>query len=260
MEKIKFNDIVGMLERDEMREITGGCGSSTGCGVASLPGIQLNEVIVYTNPSSYSPSLGVGFYGSYYNASNNNYGGSTNQPYNNYGGGGSQNGVNSQNGGSHAIPMTNLPTGDGNHPQVSNMCVFKNMEVVEKYFGKTLTQGNFVTNYALQYKIPDVTTVFTTGFKNTQAELKDFIKANFNTASCSTPLAIVAAVNNNQPVLAFLTNSVAPNGNIDGHEVTIVEYNQTTDLFRYYDSVTDHYLWGSGTSFSEAQAVFSPKN
>lgn len=28
MEKIKFNDIVGMLERDEMREITGGCGNS----------------------------------------------------------------------------------------------------------------------------------------------------------------------------------------------------------------------------------------
>lgn len=28
MEKIKFNDIVGMLERDEMREIIGGCGNS----------------------------------------------------------------------------------------------------------------------------------------------------------------------------------------------------------------------------------------
>jgi hypothetical protein len=92
MEKIKFNDIVGMLERDEMREITGGCGSNTGCGVASLPGVQLNEVIVYTKPSSYTPSLGISFYGSYYNASNdpsyNNYGNSTNQSYNNYGGGG----------------------------------------------------------------------------------------------------------------------------------------------------------------------------
>jgi hypothetical protein len=31
MEKIKFTDIAGMLERDEMREITGGCGTNA-CG------------------------------------------------------------------------------------------------------------------------------------------------------------------------------------------------------------------------------------
>lgn len=30
--KIKFSDIAGMLERDEMREITGACGSACGTG------------------------------------------------------------------------------------------------------------------------------------------------------------------------------------------------------------------------------------
>ncbi|WP_202704082.1 hypothetical protein, partial [Flavobacterium sp. UGB4466] len=32
LKKIKFSDIVGMLEKDEMREIIGGCGSTTGSG------------------------------------------------------------------------------------------------------------------------------------------------------------------------------------------------------------------------------------
>jgi hypothetical protein len=37
MEKIKFTDIAGMLERDEMRELTGGCGTNA-CGAPELSG------------------------------------------------------------------------------------------------------------------------------------------------------------------------------------------------------------------------------
>jgi hypothetical protein len=72
--KIKFSDIAGMLERDEMREITGGCGSYACGGMYGVPNI-------YSGPGSGSSSILSGFGGG--TAIGSTFGGQTYSGYNN---------------------------------------------------------------------------------------------------------------------------------------------------------------------------------
>lgn len=258
--KIKFSDIVGMLERDEMKEILGGSGY--GSGDYTYNGGSLNTVNVGGGGGSSSSSFNS-FYNSWvssynssinnsdtttssYSNSNNNYGGS--------GGGGSSGSF--QQTFSHSLPMTNLPIGNGKNTQVGGLCLFRNMEVVEKYFGKSLNQSVFVMQYWHKHPTENVSL---TGFQGNTVELTEFINESFNTTACTTKTAMITAINSNQPILAFLINNKLPNGTIDGHEVTIIEYKESIDSFKYYDSSTDKYSWKSFSYFTGCQAVISPK-
>jgi hypothetical protein len=61
--KIKFTDIAGMLDRDQMREITGGCGVSTGSAMTIQSG-GLGCSASWSNTSScWSSITGMGFGG-----------------------------------------------------------------------------------------------------------------------------------------------------------------------------------------------------
>ena len=299
MEKIKFTDIAGMLERDEMREITGGCGQTYGSAGgwgggggsswASITGMGFGGGASYGGNSasssgsssgssySYNPTTtydssgghlgGITIYSGNHNSnssynnvtannglgiyqSNNNHGSSSN-----YGGGG---GINSQQIGSHSLPMTNLPRGNGSNPQDGNVCVFRNMEVVEKYFSKSLRLSDYVEQYSQTYHVP-TDYVVDEGFKGTNVEMKKFISQNFNTTACTTFPSLVTAINNNQPILAMLTLSTNINGDIKGHEVTIVAYDAEKNMFKYYDSAIDKYKYAGSGSFTNALAIVSSK-
>lgn len=84
MRKIKFTDIVGMLERDEMREITGGCGQSYGSAsgwggggggssFGSIMGMGFGGGASYGGSSSGSSSSSSASSYSSANYSSNNY-------------------------------------------------------------------------------------------------------------------------------------------------------------------------------------------
>lgn len=255
LSKIKFSDIAGMLDRDQMKEIIGGSGG--GSGDYTYNGGTLNTVYVGGGGgggSSYSSPSFLSYYNnlaSSYNSNTNNS--STTNSYSNYGGGGGS----ATQPGTHSLPLSNLPVGNGTNTQVANFCVFRNMEVVEKYFSKSVSQGSFVLQYWQQHPNENPAQ---TGFKGTTAELTSFINANFNTIACTNINSIISAINSDQPVLAFLTNSVLANGTIDGHEVTITGYNASTNLFTFYNSVTDKYETKPGSAFSGALAVTGAKN
>lgn len=253
-QKIKFNDIKGMLSRDEMKEIIGGCGSGSGSDPWASGGgsITLPTVTVYgsyNNSSNYfAIANALSYYGgtNYGNPNAGYYSGPTTS-----GGGGSTTTTTPQPG-PHNLPTAHLPVGNGTNTQVANLCVFRNMEVVEQYFGKTVTQGSFVLQY-MQTHIGS--NPIMNGFEGTTTDLANFINANFNTTACTNVTSMINAINQDQPILAFLTNSVLPNGTVDGHEVTITGYNPTTSMFTYYNSATDTYSSAPSGAFSSALAV-----
>jgi hypothetical protein len=247
-----------MLGRDEMKEIIGGSGGSGDGWINGGAATILPDITIYSGGGSSSD------YSNYY------YSGYSANSVDSYLAGLANSGGNSNNSGAgggfyvyqepagHNLPRARLPVGDGTTKQVKNLCVFRNMEVVQGYFGKSISEGTLIMSYAQQFNKSPLDPIYN-GFDGTIADLTSFVNKSFTTIACTDSISMINAINNNQPILAFLTNSVSSDGSIDGHEVTITGYNPDTGLFRYYDSVTDTYKQASGLSFSNALAVTGSK-
>lgn len=253
-QKIKFNDIKGMLSRDEMKEIIGGCGSGSGSGSDPFStgggGITLPTVTVYgsyNTGSNYGAiSAALSYYGGGYSGSS----GSTGTTY--YGGGGGGSTAATSQPGPHSLPTANLPKGDGTNKQAYSTCVFRSMEVVEKYLGKSFTLQNFTLDYCNKFG-KTLGDALLNGFVGNTTDLANFINSEFIATACTSQASMINAISTNQIIMASIRNTAYPDA---GHEVTIVGYDPAKG-FSYYDSMTDTYNWTNGqtTEFSNAYII-----
>lgn len=123
--KIKFTDIAGMLDRDQMREITGGCGVSTGSAMTIQSG-GLGCSASWSNTSScWSSIMGMGFGGalSYGGVSANSSGVSS---------AGTANGYTTNNPTEISALYGMLTTG-----KAATDCVFQSMAYLASLYGDT---------------------------------------------------------------------------------------------------------------------------
>lgn len=128
----------------------------------------------------------------------------------------------------HKLPHTNtLPPNHTDDTQVGQLCTFKTLEWVSKYFSGSLTSGQALAYYA-QLKGLNITQVMaiinTDGIST--ADIASLTSHYFNTATSTN---LFTSINNGYPIMATILDTGG-----GGHEVMITGYNNNGTC-EYFD-------------------------
>jgi hypothetical protein len=131
------------------------------------------------------------------------------------------------------IGLPNLPSTVEQQLLSTGACVSYAMAFVSTYLGSSITGPNMALNISQTTGLPMNSTMIQ-GLTVTEAT--QAIQAIFNTNSLTSTAGINTAIDNGYPVLANL-NAVGG----AGHEVVIVDYNNTAGTYTIADSNTGSY-------------------
>ena len=177
--------------------------------------IELDEVVIIGNPGNthddYDPDQGD-YDGDYDDNDNNNDG-------------------DNQNTDDQGLP--NLPSTVEQQLGSMGACVSYAMAFVSTYLGTSVTGANMALTISQSLGIP-LTSTMMTGL--TVSEASQAIQAVFFTNSLSSVADINTAIDNGNPVLGNL-NAVGGTG----HEVVVVDYDNTAGTYTVADSNTGSY-------------------